>query len=346
MPTFRTIKRNLPLSLCIFWLVFCGNAARGDDFADLLTGRSLSSAIPAQMQRTDALHQTVLSQINSVHFNNRTFSLWGGGYGGIGKVGKNEDCDFYGGMVGGELNIGKMFRLGAFYALGKSGLDADSKFGSATVDSDDNSLGAYVKWDSLILSGYSLALGNYTFERYKTGREIFALEDFSSLDEYYTGKSKGSQWGIYYEKGWWYAPMPGLNMNSFFAIQYQNLHAGGFQESGPGALAFRRGDTDFDSLRFYAGVRTTYYVGQILALSVDGAYVYDFLDDKPYTMTSFVDGEESVKIAGRGLGRNWLNLGAGVKFSLGGCVSLMANYNCSWGNSVFHTGMGTLRFDF
>lgn len=312
--------------------------------ADLLTGASFSSMISTQIQRTDIIIQSLMDQITSVNFSQRTFSVWASGYGGIGNIKDNTcsgyDYHLYGGMVGVEFNALGKFRLGALYSLGKTSLDSSMKFGSMTADSQDNLIGGYAKWQSILLGGYSFLVGDYTFNRYETERNI--------LEDYYSGKFNGSQWGVYFEKGW-HATVGVFNLNSFFAIHYQNLRTDAFSEAFPedcpGTLALYKDGMNFDSLRLFAGARTTYHLG-MFSFSLNVTYVREFMDKNPCGMTSFVNGGDSVMIVGRGLGSDWINAGAGVKFSLGNCISFMANYNGNWGDSLFHTGVGTLRLDF
>lgn len=315
--------------------------------ADLLTGAPFASILNAQMQRTDILHQTLMDQLSTPGLERSWLTIWGAGYGGTGDVGTDTysgyDYDLYGGVLGLEFSGIACANFGVFYSLGKSSLDAGSIFGSTAVDTEDNIIGAYAKWHSLILGGYTLLLGNYTFSDYDTERVI--------LDEIhggrYTGTFDGTQWGVYVEKGWNATPSSCLWVNQFFAVQYQEISTDGFSENGPdaGLLGLRHADMEYDSLRLYVGARTRLTLS-CLQFSLNLTYIYEFMDEYPTGLTGFADGSDSVMITGRGLGDDWLNVGAGAKISLGGCISLMANYNCNWGDSTIHTGMATLRFDF
>ncbi|MDO4550587.1 MAG: autotransporter domain-containing protein [Planctomycetia bacterium] len=309
---------------------------------DLLMGTSFTSILNAQIQRMDILNQTLWDQISAIRFSQHSFSFWASGYGGVGEIDGNQYCgydyDFYGGMIGGEFHVLNYFRMGVYYALGKTSLNSELKYGAMGVDSQDNTFGIYLKWQSLILGGYSFVQGNYSFSEYDTWRNI--------LGEAYLGKFEGTQWGVYFEKGWHSSTASTININSFIAVGYQEINTDAFYESGAGILALSQGEMDMDSLRVYLGARTQFYFGEILTFSINATYIYEFMDENPSVMTSFINCNDVIMITGRGLGDNWVNLGAGAKLSLGSCISFMANYNCNWGDSIFHTGMGTLRFDF
>lgn len=316
--------------------------------ADLLTGASFASVLNAQMQRMDVLNQTILDQLATPGMNRKCLTIWGAGYGGAGKTGTytytGYDYDLYGGVLGLEFSALGCANFGAYYSLGKSSLESAMDLGSTTVDTQDHTIGAYAKWNSFLLGGYTMVLGNYVFNDYETARAV--------LEEKYTGNFDGTQWGVYIEKGWNTDLLSFLRTNQFFALQYHEIGTDAFQENGTGLLALQKASMNYESLRLYLGARSRFDWGGWIQLSLNLTYIYEFMDEYPAGMTAFInggengDGSDFVMVTGRGLGDDWLNVGLGAKITIGGCISFMANYNCNWGDSIIHTGMGTLRFDF
>ncbi|MDO4550138.1 MAG: autotransporter outer membrane beta-barrel domain-containing protein [Planctomycetia bacterium] len=315
----------------------------------------------------------------------RRFEVWARAYGYTGDTEMRHgfsgyDQETFGGVVGIQFNPREHVKLGFYYGYADTSIETVASMGQASVSSTDNTIGFYLKWNSLVRSGYHLFNMNYSFSDNEAMR-TYKSNSFSS--EY--DSNMGS---IYFEKGWDWCVCERFTLNPYLGLQYVHYTADPFQERGMGLgaecsqlndpLRLSVDKLRYDSLRSQIGARFVLnliprYIQSCdpccspdmmctntpalmcsnhdLKLVFNAAWVYEWLDgqaDMNVTFPGYADQYmPKYRVFGNGGGISWANLGAGLNYTFRDRLTLGAYYDLFINSyTTVHSGTAAVTIAF
>ena len=193
--------------------------------------------------------------------------------------------------------------------------------------------------------GYATGIAAYGYSQYGSRREIVIGSDIRSA----RGNYDGNEFSAYLEAG---RPicLSRVRVQPFGAIEYVNLHQGGFTESGAQSVDLTTGSVNANSLRGLLGARLTSYYpaynGGWVSLEGRALWRHEFLDEDRVLGAGFA-GQTAAGFVVRGVNvaQDAAILGSGATFCLPWGTTIYTNYDLllSDGYSA-HTGSGGLTF--
>lgn len=251
---------------------------------------------------------------------------WGQLFGLSGKRYENEEMPG-GQWQGGGGVLGLDHWLTDQFLLGLAGGGTLTRFDAASGDdqTDVESLQAalYTRWilDPLCLDGWV----TYGDSRMESQRTVTLTGD--RLE----GSTEGAFWGAALEGSWLWQEMAGWRFEPLVGGQASRLHWDAYSESG-GASALNYGNQTGSSTRAWLGLRTaavfpTHGSGDIHT-ELHGRWVHEFSDPPAGVPTAFVqDPLASFTVTDSAVGRDSLQLGAGVRAELGKHFQVTCHYH-------------------
>ncbi|MDO4584470.1 MAG: autotransporter domain-containing protein [Planctomycetia bacterium] len=335
------------------------------------TMEAFASNATAQVQRLSFMNQQIARMLTSDNWT-RDFEssyegmshdrhhdgvqLWSTAY-GLGGVTREyqgfarHDYDQWGMIIGGDWQ-NDTTRFGLYYAYGQS----DFAGVATTMESDDHTFGAYLRWDSYFGGGYSLLGANYSFSNYDTAyrssQKVIDME--MGMEHLFQQKLDGSQGSIYFEKGWEWKNCRGGRFNPYVALQYIGFESDGFEITENydyyKYTYATLGDVEIDSLRSVFGMRWNRMCHFNLAsvnFSLGLAWHHEFADTEGCFLLSKGGFDNPVVIRGNGGGRDWCEFTLGTGLALTDRVTLSGDYYLFVnGPTSVNAGSMTLTMEF
>ena len=275
-------------------------------------------------------------------------TLWAKQYGGYQNQGTRKGIEGYNAWnEGTTLGVDHLFNedliVGASLGYADGNVNSATKMSHTSTKSAQGILyGAYQ--DTNIPYYLSLA-GSVSHNWYKGKRDLV-----DPINRIANADYQGTQTGIYFESGYNYNAGNNLTITPLTSLQWTHLYIGGYTEKNAGDLNLIVNAQNYDTLQSGLGTSIAYpvkYGWGKFTPELHAKWLYDLINDRISTTTTFQGGGGSFTTNGAKPARNGANLGSKLTFDLKNDVSIVGQVDTDLRDQYFGiSGSITFKYKF
>ncbi|MCK9595117.1 MAG: autotransporter domain-containing protein [Candidatus Omnitrophica bacterium] len=278
------------------------------------------------------------------------FEAWGRGFGEYAHqdprgLSNGYHATIWGTAIGGDLPVfNDRVRLGLSGGYAASDINSKDNGGSTDIDSYQGALyGGFMDPEKPY---YINGAFSFAFNNYKSSRNIAVGAIMRTANADYDGR----QYSVLLDGGYTFKAGKKLRITPIASLQYLRLHLDGYTETNAGALNLAVNSQSYDMLQSGLGMKLdrSFEVnyGTIIP-EIHAKWLYDFINDKQETTSTFSGGGGSFATNGFTPARSALDIGGRLALVTKGNWSFDANYDFEYKEDfTSHTGWADIRYQF
>ena len=250
----------------------------------------------------------------------------------------------WGTALGGDIPLfNDRIRLGLSGGYASSDVNSKDNSGATNINSYQTTL--YAGYIDPSNPYYIDGAFSFAFNKYRGSRNIAVGTIMSTADAHYNGQ----QYSVLVDGGYTFKAK-GFDLTPVASLQYLRLNLAGYTEAGADALDLSVNRQHYNMLESGLGMkldRPFDTASATVTPEVHARWLYDIINDKQATTSTFSGGGGSFATQGFSPARNALNLGTKLTLATKWNWSLETNYDFEYRQDfTSHTGWADIKYSF